>query len=325
MDALSEILKSVRVEGAVFVDAQFTAPWCIQAKYGLSAVRRRLAPSDHVVLFHFVAEGRCKIRVRHAGELLEVSSGDVILFPHDDTQLMGSDLRLPPSDATKLMAAGSENDRIARVSHGGGGDATRLVCGYLACSRSLSRTLFEGLPKVLHIPLGDGYTTALLRELLHVAVLESSESLPGAQSTLAKVSELLFVEALRRYVERLPENGRGWLAGVRDPHVGRAMALMHGDPVRAWTVDDLAREVALSRSVLAERFSALLGEPPMQYLKRWRLALAAHALRAGRESILRIAERSGYESEASFNRAFKREFGLPPAAWRRGLPEASRR
>jgi AraC-like DNA-binding protein len=322
MDALSSILKSVHLEGAVFVDAEFTAPWCIQAKYGLAAVRLRLAPSDHVVFFHFVAEGRCKIRVHHATELLEVAAGDVILFPRDDTQLMGSDLQLAPSDATRLMAADDKKDGIARISHGGGGDATRLVCGFLACSRSLARTLFEGLPKVLHIPLGDGSTTALLRELLRVAVRESSESRPGAQSTLAKLSELLFVEALRRYVEQLPASGRGWLAGVRDPHVGRAMGLMHDDPARAWTVDELARSVALSRSVLAERFSALLGQPPMQYLKRWRLALAAHALRSGRESIMRIAERSGYESEASFNRAFKREFGQPPAAWRRGAPEA---
>jgi AraC-like DNA-binding protein len=321
MDALSAILKSVRLEGGVFVDAEFTAPWCIQAKYGLAAVRRQLAPSEHVVFFHFVAEGRCRIRVHDATELLEVGAGDVVLFPRDDTQLMGSHLRLAPFDAAKLMAAGEEKDGIARISHGGGGEATRLVCGFLACSRSLSRTLFEGLPKVLHIPLGDGATTSLLRDLLRVAVRESSEWRPGAQSTLAKLSELLFVEALRRYVEQLPAGGRGWLAGVRDPHVGRAMGLMHGDPARAWTVDELARAVAISRSVLAERFSELLGEPPMQYLKRWRLTLASHALRSGRESIVRIAERSGYESEASFNRAFKREFGQPPAAWRRGAAD----
>jgi len=134
---------------------------------------------------------------------------------------------------------------------------------------------------------------------------------------LAKLSELMFVEAMRRYAENLPPEGKGWLAGVRDAQIGRALALLHGEPGRAWTVDELAREVALSRSALAERFAALVGEPPIQYLMRWRLALAAQTLRSGREAIAHVAERSGYESESAFTRAFKREFGMPPAAWRR--------
>jgi AraC-like DNA-binding protein len=142
-------------------------------------------------------------------------------------------------------------------------------------------------------------------------------SRPGAGSTLAKLAELLFVEALRRYVESLPTEGKGWFAGVHDPHVGRALALLHGEPARTWTVEQLAREVALSRSALAERFAALVGETPIQYLMRWRLALAARMLRVGREAVARVAERSGYESETAFIRAFKREFGMPPAAWRR--------
>jgi AraC-like DNA-binding protein len=137
---------------------------------------------------------------------------------------------------------------------------------------------------------------------------------------LAKLSELMFVEALRRYVENLPPQGKGWLAGVRDAQIGRALALLHGDPGRAWTVDALAREVALSRSALAERFAVLVGESPIQYLIRWRLALAAQMLRAGREAIARVAERSGYESETAFSRAFRREFGVGPAAWRKAGP-----
>ncbi|MGH8647972.1 MAG: helix-turn-helix transcriptional regulator, partial [Burkholderiales bacterium] len=139
-------------------------------------------------------------------------------------------------------------------------------------------------------------------------------------TTLAKLAELIFVDALRRYVENLPPGGKGWLAGVRDAHVGHALALLHRKPGRAWTVDELAREVALSRSALAERFAALVGEPPIQYLMRWRLALAARTLRAGREAIARVAERAGYESETAFSRAFRREFGMPPAAWRKAGP-----
>ena len=147
--------------------------------------------------------------------------------------------------------------------------------------------------------------------------MESSMSRPGAQSMLAKLSELMFVDALRCYVESMPPGGKGWLAAVRDVQVGRALALLHAKPDRAWTVDELAREAALSRSALADRFVALVGEPPMQYLTRWRLALAAQKLRADREPVARVAERSGYESQAAFSRAFKREFGMPPASWRR--------
>lgn len=157
----------------------------------------------------------------------------------------------------------------------------------------------------------------LLRELLRAGVRESMTSRPGGQSTLAKLAELMLVEALRRHADNLPPGSKGWLAGARDVNVGRALALMHGDPGRTWTVKELAREVALSRSALAERFAALVGKPPIQYLIRWRLALAARSLRSGAEAISRVAERSGYDSEAAFSRAFKRQFGVPPAAWRR--------
>src|SRR5207247_1274246 len=182
MDALSDVLKSVRLEGAVYLNAEFTAPWCVQAKYGLASVRQRLAGAEHVVFFHFVTEGGFKVHVADGVE---------------------------------------------------------------------------------------GPAAALLRELLRVGVRESSASRPGAESMLAKLSELMFVEAMRRYVEMLPPQGKGWLAGVRDAHVGRALALLHVEPGKAWTVDGLAHEVALSRSALAERFAALVGEPPIQYLLRW--------------------------------------------------------
>jgi AraC-like DNA-binding protein len=203
------------------------------------------------------------------------------------------------------------------MRHGGGGASTRFVCGYLACSRSVCRLLLDALPRVLRIPIGDAAASTMLRELLRVGVIESSMSRPGARSMLAKLSELMFVEALRRYVEAMPPDARGWLAGVRDAHVGHALALLHAKPDKPWTVDELAREVALSRSALAERFVATMAEPPMQYLLRWRLALAAQRLRTCRDPIARVAERIGYESEAAFSRAFKREFGLSPAAWRK--------
>jgi AraC-like DNA-binding protein len=250
--------------------------------------------------------------------VLDVAAGDLVLFPRDDRHLMGSDLHLAPLETETLNYADAATDAdFIHMRHGGGGAATRFVCGYLACNRSVCRPLLDALPRMLRIPIGDGRASALLRELLRAGVRESAASRPGAASMLAKLSELMFVEALRRYVEDLPPQGKGWLAGVRDAQIGRALALLHGDPGRAWTVDELAREVSLSRSALAERFAALVGESPIQYLIRWRLALAAQMLRAGREAIARVAERSGYESETAFSRAFRREFGVGPAAWRK--------
>lgn len=321
MDALSDVLKSVRLEGAFYLTAEFTAPWCIRGNYGLTNAKERLAGADHVVFFHFLTEGNCKVRLAEGAEVLDVAGGDLVLFPRDDRHVMGSDLQIAPVETDSLggVDAAADPDFI-QIRHGGGGLATRFVCGYLACNRSVLRPLLEALPRILRIPMGDEPATKLLRELLRVGVRESSASRPGGGSMLAKLSELVFVEALRRYVESLPPEGKGWLAGVRDAQIGRALALMHREPGRAWTVDELARKVALSRSALAERFAALVGEPPMQYLMRWRLALAAQVLRSGREAVARVAERSGYESEAAFSRAFKREFGMPPAAWRRAEP-----
>jgi AraC family transcriptional regulator, alkane utilization regulator len=320
MDTLSGVLKSVRLEGAVNSASRKTAPWCMRGKYGMTSVKQQLDGAEHVVLFHFLTHGACRVRLADGGDEIEVVAGDLILFPQDDRHLMGSDLQLAPLEADNLIdaaAAVAADPEFVRIRHGGGGAATRFVCGYLACSRSLCRPLFEALPRVLRIPIGDGEASVLLRELLRAGVRESSASRPGAQSTLAKLAELMFVEALRRYVETLPPEGHGWLAAMRDVQIGRALALLHEAPERAWTVDELAREVALSRSLLATRFASLVGESPMQYLMRWRLALAARALRSGRDAIARVAERSGYETEAAFSRAFKREFGLPPSAWRK--------
>jgi AraC-like DNA-binding protein len=324
MDALSDVLNSVHLEGAYYLNAEFTAPWCIRGECSVPRVRKRLAGAEHVIFFHFVTEGGCKVRLTDGSETLAVSAGDLILIPQDDRHLLGSDVQLAPLESDELvdLNAGTESDFV-QLRHGGGGAVTRFVCGFLACSRTVCRPLLDALPRVLRIPVGDGAASQQLRELLRMGVRESCAARPGAGSMLAKLSELMFVEAMRHYVENLPPQDNGWLAGVRDAHIGRALALLHGDPARAWTVDELARAVALSRSALAERFVALVGESPMQYLTRWRLALAAQALRTGSDAISRVAERSGYESEAAFNRAFKREFGAPPAAWRKARAQVA--
>src|SRR4051812_10626249 len=318
MDALSDVLKSVRLEGAVYLNAEFTAPWCIRGECSVPSVLQRVAGAEHVLFFHFLTEGRCKVRLADSAEALDVAAGDLVLLPREEKHLLGSDPHLAPIDLSGQVGASEAADAdLIQLRHGGGGAPTRFVCGYLACSRALLRPLLEVLPRVLRIPIGEGAAAATLRELLRMGVRESAALRPGAGSMLAKLSELLLVEALRCYAEDLPPQGKGWLAGVRDAQIGRALALLHGEPGRAWTVDELARGAGLSRSALGERFTELVGEPPMQYLMRWRLALAAQALRSGAEAIARVAERSGYESEAAFSRAFKREFGMPPAAWRK--------
>ncbi|HEU4663275.1 MAG TPA: AraC family transcriptional regulator [Dokdonella sp.] len=316
MDALSDILKSVSLAGAVFLDAEFHAPWCVRTRFGLDRARAKLPADAHVALFHLLTEGRCKVRLDDGADLFELVAGDLVLFAHDDRHLIGSDLDRLPLDAPAMAEPDADGPTCTTLRLGGPGEATRFVCGYVAFDRVLSRGLLQGLPRMLRVDIAATPAAALVRELLRAGVHESASDRPGAASSLTKLSELLLVEAVRAHVESQADTRAGWLAGLRDRHVGKALALLHGDPSRAWTVDELARDVALSRSALAERFTDLVGESPMQYLLRWRLSRAARTLLGG-DPISQVAARSGYESEAAFSRAFKREFGLPPAAWRK--------
>ena len=318
MDPLSDILKSLKLEGAVFIDAEFAAPWCVRSSYGLNNAEPMLPEGGHVVFFHLVTHGACKVRLAKGGETLQAVAGDLIMFPHDDQHLLGSDLDLlPVSSADTIRGDASDGAHLVKLKmDSGGGASTHCVCGYVVCSRALLRPFLDALPRLLCIPLSDGPAAALVQELVRTGVSESSAERPGSASIRTKLSELLFVEAMRRYADSLPPAQRGWLAGLQDRHVGRALALLHGDPGNAWTVESLAKQVGLSRSALADRFVELVGRTPIQYLTRWRLALAAQALREEATPISRLAERSGYESEAAFSRAFKREYGVAPSAWR---------
>jgi AraC-like DNA-binding protein len=315
MDALSDLLHAVKLNGALFLEARFTAPWCVEThpSYGAAEMLRPLNP---VVFFHMVTEGRCKVRLSTGGEPIDIASGDLVLMPQGDTNLLGSDLQLAPVDADSLMRPAPPGG-MPTIDHGGGGDEARILCGFLSCDKALCRLLLDALPRLLRVPLGDGPGAAWLMSLARRGAQENTAPGPGSATLLSKLAELLFVEAMRRYIETLPERQTGWLAGLRDRYVGRALGLMHERPAHDWTVDELAEGVGLSRSALAQRFGDLLGQPPMQYLTRWRLVLAAAALRSSDRAIAGIAEESGYESESAFNRAFKREFEMPPAAWRR--------
>ena len=259
---------------------------------------------------------------------VELHTGDLILFPAGDRHVLATAseaaLRLKPIDITgESLANLLKRGGIAALKKGRAGETTRIVCGFLACDKRLAEPILLSLPRLLRVSMRDDGTAAWLRSSIRHSVVESTSSRPGSAVVLARLSEVLFVEAVRQYMETLPPGESGWLAGLRDRYVGRALALLHEQPAHPWTVDQLASQVGLSRSALGERFSSLIGVPPMQYLARWRTSLAATQLREGNASIIQIAAEVGYESEAAFNRAFKREFGLPPATWRKRAAHSS--
>lgn len=314
MDALSDVLRLVRLTGAVFLDAEFTAPWCISAPTGVAVCTQYMPQAQHVAVYHLVTAGSCEVKFADEAPH-HAQTGDLIVIPGGEAHLIGDDLAAPHADLARLVV--QNPDDVPRVSYGGGGAVTRLICGYLACDSILFKTLLAALPRLMIIGMRDGTRGQWLASSLQFSVAEYAAPNAGASTVLAKLSELMFVEAIRRHAESLPAGQQGWLAGLSDRFVGRALALMHSKPAHAWTVDELANDVGLSRSALGERFAAVIGQPPMQYLTRWRLQLAADLLHNSRRAIAAIAADVGYDSEAAFSRAFKRELGAAPATWRR--------
>jgi AraC-like DNA-binding protein len=325
MDALSEMLKAVRLTSGIFLEVEFAAPWCIDSASGDREIGQLLPNAEHVSIYHLMTEGRCKAKLPGPGPTIELEAGDLILFPHRDPHLLGSDLQLAPvktGDVVEIPPGGGPA-QIRQL--GSGGARSRFICGYMACDRRTCKPLLNALPRMLKVSLRESPAAAWIESTMKRGAIETRAPSAGGDVVLARLAELLFVEGVREYVRSLPESQQGWLAAVRDKHVGRALALLHANPGRAWAVETLAVETGLSRSALNDRFVALIGEPPMQYLTGWRMALAAQALSTSSDAVARIAERVGYESEAAFNRAFKREFGTPPAAWRRAARPHARK
>lgn len=318
MDALSDVLRVVRMRGGLFLDSVFTAPWCISSQLTPEDCRGLLDGADHFVLYHYVVEGSLKAQLL-GGRAVTLSAGEVMMLPHNLKHLLGTDLHLPAIPSRELMV---ETPSGWAIRHGGGGESTRVVCGFLGSERLHGNPLVDALPSMLTFDTRQSGQTAWIKGSLDFAAHELSRHRAGSVTVLAKLSELLFVEAVRRYVEGLAPEQTGWLAGLKDPLVSRTLALLHGRVAEPWTVDDLAREVGSSRSVLADRFTRLIGEPPMRYLARWRLQAAAHDLRHSEAPLTRVAHQVGYDSESAFNRAFKRAFGVPPATWRKGASGA---
>jgi AraC-like DNA-binding protein len=314
MDVLSEVLKVVTLQGAVFYNAEFSAPWGFRAP-----ASRKVAPyfspgGGHVIIFHLLTEGRGEAALED-GEPVPLEAGDIVVFPHGHPHIIENGSPKTRRDNEKeLQQILAQGLKLARM--GGGGEVTKFVCGYMACEPRLSRLVLSGLPPVFKVNIRDDPAGQWLESSIRFSVADAGGERPGGEAVLAKLSEVLFVETLRRYVAQWPEGRTGWLAGARDPEVGRALALIHGKPAHPWTLADLAKESGISRSALAERFRHFLDRPPMGYLTTWRLQLGARILASTSSSVAQVASEVGYESEPAFNRAFKRAFGVPPARFR---------
>jgi AraC family transcriptional regulator, alkane utilization regulator len=324
MDTLSELLKTIRLTGALYVDARLRAPWSYLAPPASEFGALVDMGADYIVPYHVVIEGRCIVKPER-GAPVELVAGDVIALPRGEAHVLCSSLDVAPELLTAAgVAEPIANGSVTPARNSSPGEAMHCVCGCFAFDCQLSAPLIGALPDVLRVALGDDSDGQWLVNAVRCSVAESALARTGAGAMRAKLSELLFIETIRRHLEQLPANQTGWLAGLRDPQVAKALALMHAQPEHPWTLEELARRAGSSRSSFADRFTQYLGQPPMQYLTRWRLALAADRLRDGRSSISRVAERAGYDSETSFTRAFKREFGMPPSQWRRANGSAVR-
>ena len=315
MDALSETLRVVRLVGAIFINARFTAPWCYQSPSADTAAPILEPGAERVVIFHLITEGECYVEMGGGEEPVRLTAGDVVIFPQGHAHRMCSAPGLPPAKGRRLDEVLARRPR--QLAYGGGGATTRLVCGYLACDARLARLLLAGLPALVRVDVRGSNAGIWLEASVRYALAEARSPRPGGEGVLAKLSEVLFIEVLRLYMNQQSAGRTGWLAGVGDRIVGAALCALHQRPAHAWTLEELARESGTSRSVLAERFQHLVGSSPMQYLTQWRMMLAANLLSRSSAPLARIAEDVGYQTDTAFSRAFRREFGEPPASWRR--------
>ena len=318
MDALSELLRVIRLSGAAFIDAELSAPWAVETPPP-SAIAARLAPgAKRIIPYHLVANGTCYVQLK-GQNAVELPAGRIIMFPHGDVHVLTSTPGLKPLQiTTDDVVRLTRPDSIANVRYGGGGVRTRFICGFFACDDVLSEQLVASFPKLIHCEAGADSAVALL--LRSVRPSQTAVTL-GQGAVIGKLSELLFVDAIREYAGSLPQQ-EGWLSGLTDRYVSHGLALIYARPGAAWSLESLARAVGLSRTAFAEHFVRCTGMAPMQYLSQWRLRVAADALRHTDGAIKLIAEAAGFGSTAAFTRAFRRTFGVSPARWRRIQPNS---
>jgi AraC-like DNA-binding protein len=314
MDALSDVLGAVRLTGAVFFDLHAFEPWVAQTPPGAAIVHRIFPHAEHLIPYHAIVSGSCWVAVP-GEEPIRLTAGDVVMFPHGHAHVLSSAPGMRGKPDLKLYRRPDESHLPFSLTLGAASsEVTHIVCGFLGCDARPYNPLLMALPNAIHIRESAGGSLAAYVQL---ALTESKASRIGGEAVLGRLSELLFVEVVRRYAESLDAGRTDWLSGLRDPNLSLAIAALHREPQRDWTVQRLAREAGTSRSVLAERFTQFVGVPPMQYLASWRMQLAANELRISTDSVATIANRVGYESEAAFSRAFTKSMGEPPSSWRK--------
>jgi AraC-like DNA-binding protein len=315
-DTLSEVLRVVRLRGAVFFAVDASAPWVAEAPPARDVAPHIMPGVEHVIEYHVITAGSCWGGIVDETPI-RLETGDVIVFPRGDAHVLSSSpgMRGIPEKESYERASTSRLPIAIKIDGGEAGH-TEVICGFLGCDARPFNPLLSALPRVIHLPRQSG-DDGMLEQFVKLALSESTAGRDGSECVLARLSELLFVEVVRRHVSALSPENVGWLAGLRDASIGRVLAKIHDRPAHGWSLDELAREVGVSRSVLAERFTHFVGIPLMQYLTQWRMQLAATLLSSTSQGMLEIAEQVGYGSEAAFSRAYKRWVGVAPAEWRR--------
>ncbi|MDB5915449.1 MAG: hypothetical protein JWP22_4124 [Ramlibacter sp.] len=324
-DLLADVVGRLHLASAVFLCGEFSAPWAIECSDATRLCRMVQPNAARLVLFHLALEGSFVVRMK-TGERASVQAGDAIVFPYCDSHEMASPEGAPAVSLFSLLPSAPWAG-IPSIRHGGAGPATRILCGYLDCDELLFNPLLHALPRLIHSRPSSPAASRWREASLRYCVDETERPDNHATRWLARLPEMLLVDCLRQYVDDLPEHQPGWLGAIKDPVVARGLMLLHAQPGAQWNVPKLARAVAVSRSVLGQRFASTLQVSPMRYLAQWRMQLAVNMLRDHPEvGIAAVAGRVGYEGEAAFSRAFKRQLGVAPATWRRsqgGEPRAA--
>lgn len=317
MDVLSDVLRVIRLTGVVQFRTEYFVPWSVETLPPSQLTALLQTGSQRIASFHIVAEGDCWVGMEGC-ESKHLSEGDIIVFPYGNSHVLGDQPDKPPISVGDILPPQPWTE-MPVLKHGGNGARTQLVCGFLVCDELLFNPFLRTLPLLMHIPVFTEPTSPLLETGVRYMIQETLSNRPGSGCLLTRLTELMFVEILRNHMQQISEQQIGWLAALNDSVVGQVLNLLHARPEQDWTVTELAKQVGVSRSTLATRFTQLLGQPPMQYLTQWRLQLAVNLLRSTDAGISKIASQVGYESEAAFNRAFKRHLGTPPATWRHNL------
>ncbi len=320
-DVLSEVLSAIRLTGSVFFDVTAAAPWVAEAPPSAQIADAVRSGAQHAIEYHVITRGSCWISIVDGApfEPVRLQEGDVAVIPHGEPHVVSSAprMRAEPNLASHRRPE-NDSDLPFKLRTGAEGVAdAHLICGFFTCDVRPFNPLLEALPRFMRIGRGTSAATdALLDHFLRLASVENAAKRAGAQSVLNKLSELMFIEAIRTYMDQLSNANTGWLSGLRDPLVGRALSLLHALPARSWTLDELAAECGASRSALVDRFTHVMGYPPIQYLTRWRMQLAARRLSERGTKVAAVAQEVGYDSEAAFSRAFKKFSGRSPSEWR---------